>query len=348
MLHRSKIVAAVLAVLAFAATGCLQAAGAGPDPVPAEASARYTEAGSYKVASLRGIWHDTRRERDVPWLIRYPENAAGPRPVMVFSHGLGGNREGLARLSSFLAGHGYVVVHVQHKGSDSAIWKGVRPDLQSADRGALLRLASDPEVILNRLADIPFAMEQLADMARAGDLAGRMDLDRVAMSGHSFGAVTTQAVAGQVFANGASMPAGGFRAFIAMSPSGDRDGNDAAAFARVSQPFLMMTGTEDSFALNPSVGSAQDRLRPYHALPEGVPAVLVNLTGGDHFVFSGSILTDGPRPGDVRHHQIVDAAVLAFLDAWLLEDARAREWLVTGLPVLAGEDAAISSRNILP
>lgn len=144
------------------------------------------------------------------------------------------------------------------------------------------------------------------------------------------------------------MPAHGFRAFIAMSPSGDRDGNDEAAFARVSEPFLMMTGTEDSFALNPSVTSAEDRLRPYYALPEGVPAVLVNLKGGDHFVFSGSILANGPRPDDSRHHQIIDAAVLAFLDAWLMDDEDARQWLVSGLPRFAGEDAAISSRNILP
>lgn len=347
MAYTAKFIAAI-AGLTLAFFFGLPAAAAGPQAAPGTETEHYTEPGTYTVATLKGDWYDTQRKREVPWLIRYPEDASGPRPVMVFSHGLGGNREGLRRLSSFLAGHGYIVVHVQHRGSDSAIWKGVRPDPQSADRGALLRLASDPEVILNRIADIPFALEQLGEMADAGDLAGRIDMDRVAMSGHSFGAVTTQAVAGQIFANGASMPAGGFRAFIAMSPSGDRDGNDAAAFARISQPFLMMTGTEDSFALNPSVASAQDRLRPYHALPEGVPAVLVNLTGGDHFVFSGSILTSGPRPRDVRHHQIVDAAVLAFLDAWLLEDTGARAWLVTGLPALAGEDAAISSRNILP
>lgn len=343
----AKLIAAFSA-LVLAATLTLYPAAAGPEPLSAVSAERYTGAGVYRVATLKGTWHDTRRAREVPWLIRYPKDAAGLRPVMVFSHGLGGNRDGLQRLSSFLAGHGYVVVHVQHRGSDSGIWNGVRPDPQTADRGALLRLASDPQVILNRLADIPFAQEQLMDMASAGDLAGRIDMERVAMSGHSFGAVTTQAMAGQIFASGASMPADGFRAFIAMSPSGDRDGNDAAAFARVSQPFLMMTGTEDSFALNPSVASAEDRLRPYHALPEGVPAMLVNLRGGDHFVFSSSILATGPRPDDSRHHQIIDAAVLAFLDAWLLEDAGAREWLVSGLPQLAGDDAAISSRNILP
>lgn len=347
MQFTGKIIAACLAVALGAAVCALQAS-AGPDPVTGPSTEQYTAAGVYRVATLKGAWQDAGRAREVPWLIRYPEDAAGPRPVMVFSHGLGGNREGLQRLSTFLAGHGYIVVHVQHAGSDSAIWNGVRPDPETADRGALLRLASDPQVILNRLADIPFALEQLAGMAAAGEFAGRIDMDRVAMSGHSFGAVTTQAMAGQIFASGASMPAEGFKAFIAMSPSGDRDGNDEAAFARVSKPFLMMTGTEDSFALNPSVGSAEDRTRPYHALPEGVPAVLVNLRGGDHFVFSGSILATGPRPDDSRHHQIIDAAVLAFLDAWLKDDADARQWLVSGLPRVAGEDAAISSRNILP
>lgn len=348
MHFRTGLSNAALALLMLVGGGCGHAAPAQPERALSATASKYTEQGQYKVSTLKGVWQDDRRDRDVPWLIRYPVNAEGPRPVMVFSHGLGGSREGLARMSEFLASHGYVVVHVQHKGSDVSIWKGVRPDPATADRGAMLRLASDPEVLLNRFADIPFALKQLEAMSEAGDLAGRIDMGRVAMSGHSFGAVTTQAVSGQVYPGGSSMPVDGFRAFIAMSPSGDRDGNDKAAFANVSQPFLMMTGTEDGFALNPSVESAEDRLRPYHALPDGLPAVLVNLEGGDHFVFSGSILAKGPRPKDPRHHEIVDAAVLAFLDAYLLDDPAAREWLVSGLPVLAGKDADIQSRNVTP
>ena len=346
-LWRSAVLSSLLGVSGICAGGVAQAQAVAEPAGPAAADAEYVQAGQYRVGIERGVWLDTSRDREVPWLIRYPSDAAGPRPVLLFSHGLGGSREGLARLSAFLASHGYVVVHVQHKGSDTAIWNGVRPDLKTVDRSALLKVASDRSVLLNRFADIPFALEQLHDMAETGPMAGRLDMDRVAMSGHSFGAVTTQVAAGQVFAGGVSMPVDGFRAFIAMSPSGDRNGNDKQAFANVSEPFLMMTGTQDSFALNPSVSAASDRLRPYRALPATLPAVLVNLVGGDHFAFSGGILTDEPRPKDPRYHEIIDATVLAFLDAFLMDDAGAREWLENDLPGFAGSDAEIEMRNIV-
>ncbi|MBY9067488.1 hypothetical protein K1X12_11290 [Hyphomonas sp. WL0036] len=351
MVFRTWISSAALALIAITGAGCANAAP--PETaalVPQAAStSRYTAPGPYKVETERGKWHDAKRDRDVPWLIRYPQDTDGPRPVMVFSHGLGGSREGLPRMSEFLVSHGYIVVHVQHPGSDVSMWKGVRPDPATVDRGAMLKTASDPAVMLNRFADIPFAMGELGKMAVDGKFAGKIDMGRVAMSGHSFGAVTTQVAAGQVFKTGAAMPADGFRAFIAMSPSGDRDGDDKAAFANVTKPFLMMTGTEDGFALNPSVETAEDRLQPYYGLPEGLPAVLVNLTGGDHFVFSGSILTRGKdRPLDPRHHEIIDAAVLAFLDAYLMDDPGAREWLANGLAGLARTDASIETRNVTP
>lgn len=349
MPFRALLSSASLALFALAAVGCSHAVTLEPGAAGYLVSERYTLPGRYTVETSRGVWQDSSRSREIPWLIRYPLNTEEPRPVMIFSHGLGGSREGLARMSQFLASHGYVIVHVQHKGSDTAIWRGVRPDPATADRSAMLDIATDPAVLLNRFADIPFALTQLGAMNNEGEMQGRFDMNRVAMSGHSFGAVTTQVMAGQVFPGGASMPAEGFRAFVAMSPSGDRNGEDKAAFAGVSQPFLMMTGTEDSFALNPSVQSAEDRLRPYYALPESLPAVLVNLNGGDHFVFSGQALTQGTvRPMDERHHQIIDAAVLAFLDTFLLDDPEARNWIISGLPELAQDDAQIDWRNLNP
>jgi predicted dienelactone hydrolase len=41
-------------------------------------------------------WVDAARQREVPVTIRWPDAAAhtGPLPVLLFSHGLGGTREG--------------------------------------------------------------------------------------------------------------------------------------------------------------------------------------------------------------------------------------------------------------
>ena len=77
MAYTAKFIAAI-AGLALAVFFGLHAAAAGPQAAPAEGPERYTEAGTYTVATLKGNWYDTRRKREVPWLIRYPEDASGP------------------------------------------------------------------------------------------------------------------------------------------------------------------------------------------------------------------------------------------------------------------------------
>jgi predicted dienelactone hydrolase len=77
--HRFPTPAAILLALLLASA----AASAYQPPTP-----------SLPVASIRYTWHDTARDRDVPVKIYYPATGAGPFPIIIFSHGLGGNREG--------------------------------------------------------------------------------------------------------------------------------------------------------------------------------------------------------------------------------------------------------------
>lgn len=308
----------------------------------------YSQPGPYKVVALDGEWQDARRNRTVPYLIRYPEGVSGPVPVVIFSHGLGGSRRGAVYYAEHLVSHGYVVVMVQHPGSDVSIWRTIRPDLDNVDRAALGRAVADPMVTINRFLDIPFALDQLALMNADGPLKGRMDLARVGMSGHSFGAVTTQAMAGQVYPNGRSMPEPRFRAFLAMSPSPSRDGRNDAAFGGITRPFLSLTGTEDSFTIRADASGAEvvaGRQVPFAHV--GGPSMLVLLTGGDHMVFSGRQEVGGPpRPLDARHRLIIKAASLAWWDAWLKDDPRAKTWLKDGgMSGFAAADATVSWRG---
>src|SRR5512145_1597812 len=66
---------------------------------------------------------DTGRQRQIPVLVYLPAgtNAA---PVVLFSHGLGGNRQGSRYLGEHWAERGYVAVFLQHPGSDDSVWKG--------------------------------------------------------------------------------------------------------------------------------------------------------------------------------------------------------------------------------
>jgi predicted dienelactone hydrolase len=328
----SKVLAGLAAL--FAALMMMVPRGAAAAPTD------YAAKGTHPVAVLQGDWTDTRRQRTVPWLIRYPSDLTGPAPVVVFSHGLGGSRSGAAYYGDHLASHGYVVVYVQHPGSDVGIFEGKGLSREAANQSL------SPRATLDRFFDIPFALDQLTAMdAAPGPLQGRLDLARIGMSGHSFGAVTTEVMAGQVFPNG-SLPEPRFKAFLAMSPSQDRQGNNARAFSRITQPFLFLTGTQDEAQVGPrALEAADQRAKPFEAI-EGVPETLVVLTGGDHMVFSGREEMGMSRPKDGRFHAIVQAASLAFWDAYLRDDPAAQHWLRDGgLAAYAGADATVKSKG---
>lgn len=303
----------------------------------------YAAPGPHPVAVLQGEWRDAGRDRTVPYLIRYPADLARPAPVVIFSHGLGGSRTGAAYYGDHLASHGFVVVYVQHPGSDAGIFQGKSVSREVAGQSL------SPRTALDRFFDIPFALDQLAALDRApGPLQGHLDMARVGMSGHSYGAVTTEVMAGQVFPAGRSLPEPRFKAFLAMSPSPDREGNNARAFAQINRPFLFLTGTKDEAQVGPrAMDSAENRVKPFEAI-NGIPESLVVLTGGDHMVFSGRLEMGQSRPGDDRFRNIVKAASLAFWDAYLMDDDGALHWLRDGgLAGYAGGDAAVTSKGPL-
>ena len=83
----------------------------------ADTNALYKSApGPFAVETVRYDWHDAKRDRDVPVKIYYPKSGEGPFPVIVFSHGLGGSREGYAYLGDHWASHGYVSGHISGQG----------------------------------------------------------------------------------------------------------------------------------------------------------------------------------------------------------------------------------------
>ena len=102
-------------------------------------------------------WVDVTRKREVPVKVRWPDNAlhTGPRPVLLFSHGLGGSREGGHVWGAAWASAGFVVLHLQHPGSDFPAVRAVASSF--ADKSGL-RAAAGPEQLLARLRDVGFAL----------------------------------------------------------------------------------------------------------------------------------------------------------------------------------------------
>ena len=270
---------------------------------------------------------DTNRHRDIPILVYLPA-ATNTAPVVLFSHGLGGNRQASAYLGRHWAARGYVAVFLQHPGSDDGVWKN--QPLRERNR-AVRDAASAPNFML-RVKDVPAVLDQLARWQGATNhpFAGRLDLKRVGMSGHSFGAVTTQAVSGQ------TAPGGGqpltdrrIRAAIAFSPSEPTTGSPAQVFEKVTIPWLLMTGTKDVACLGGATigaSSVEQRLSVFPALPPGSKYELV-LHDAEHSAFSDRALPGDSGPRNPNHHRAILALSTAFWDAYLKGDAAARAWL---------------------
>ncbi len=261
-------------------------------------------------------------ERALPLLIYLPPDGS-PAPVVLFSHGLGGSRHGSNFLGKHWSRRGYVVVYLQHPGSDDSVWK----EQSRGRRLAAMKSAASAENLRLRIGDVPRVLDQLTawSLESGHPLAGRLDMSRVGMSGHSFGALTTQAVGGQSFPLlGAKGTDSRILAALPMSPSAPRAGDIQKAFGAVKIPWMLMTGTEDS---SPIVNlTVQERLAVYPALPPGSKYELV-LHGARHLAF-----TNRPLPGDgggrnPNHHRSILALSTAFWDAYLKEDPAARAWL---------------------
>ncbi|MEV0503192.1 chlorophyllase [Streptomyces spectabilis] len=107
----------------------------------------------------------------------------GDLPVIVFSHGFGWSMDGYAPLADFWAAHGFVVVRPTH--------------LDSRTLGLPADDPRTPRVWRFRVEDLTRVLDGL-DLLEAAvpGLAGRLDRDRVAVAGHSWGAQTASTLLG--------------------------------------------------------------------------------------------------------------------------------------------------------
>ncbi|MDR3456963.1 MAG: dienelactone hydrolase [Verrucomicrobiae bacterium] len=280
--------------------------------------------------------HDATRNRDLPIRVYLPTNTM-PVPVVLFSHGLGGNREGSKFLGEHWAVRGYVAVFLQHPGSDDSVWQG-KP---LAERLPDMNRAASLKNFELRVADVPAVLNQLErwNADKTHPLAGRMDLKKIGMSGHSFGAVTTEAVSGEWFPLvGQRCTDSRIMAAIAFSPSSPKAGSAAKAFGPVSIPWLLMTGTKDVAPIGKE--DVQSRLAVYPNL-KGVPKYEVVLHNAEHSVFTDRALPGDREPRNPNHHRVILALSTAFWDAYLKNDTAARAWLDGNGPrsVMEAEDA---------
>lgn len=238
-------------------------------------------------------WHDAGRARDVPVRLYLPpsiDHDPTPRPLLVFSHGIGGARDGYQYLGAYLASRGYVVAHVQHVGSDRQLWRGNPFTLVSR----LSEAATDTEAI-HRVSDIRHALDTLL----YGPLANRIDQDRIFAAGHSYGANTAMLLSGaRVERNGrrVSLRDPRIRAAVLISaPPFYGAGSLEPILADVMVPTLHITATGDQIRIPGYESGLPDRIAVFDAMAQrsGALKVLAIFNEGSHSVFTDRRLTGG-------------------------------------------------------
>lgn len=314
-LNANQSIRHVLAVFVVTCVGSATAADRPYDPLSISKPRR--------AETVDCVVKDMQRSREIPLRVYLPTEKE-PAPVVLFSHGLGGSREGNPYLGEHWSARGYVVVCLQHAGSDEAVWKDIPP----AQRLAALKQAANLQNTILRFKDVSAVIDQLERWNQSSDssLMGRLNLKSIGMSGHSFGAVTTQGVSGQRTPRGeAAFTDKRIKAALVMSPSSPRNGGDPKQlFGGVTIPWLLMTGTNDTAIVgNADVAS---RLAVYPALPPGGKYELV-LEGAEHEAFGDRDLPGTKSKRNPNHHRVILALSTAFWDAYLREDAGPRAWL---------------------
>lgn len=257
--------------------------------------------------------------------VTYP-TVKGSYPVIVFSHGMYGSEDGNTPLIETWAKAGYVIFQPTHADS-------LRYASAEVRRAALQGSLNNSQNWRERPGEITLLLDKLDWFEQqVPDLKGKLNKKVVGMAGHSFGAWTTQMVAGMTLGRGGmSLNLGDKRpkAFIAFSPSGLGGGITEASFQTMRSPFLYITGDNDkgNFQNDPKV----HRREAFDLAPKG-DRTLVWIKDVYHN-FGGINGRELPRmaanrlsgPANPTHVKIAVNSSLAYWDAQLknLPEAKA-------------------------
>jgi len=347
------------------------------------------ERGPHPVGVRSAEWADASRDRSLPVEIWYPATAEhkgqdlddatrdhykpmpmapeaiqsavrdaaaepGARPLIVFSHGFGGERRQTTHLCTHWASHGYAVVAMDHVGNTAMDM------MQSAMSGE----ASDPQAEMQRfIADRPADASFVIDRAEAGESGLVIDPERIGISGHSFGGWTTLATTSRDARIRAALPlapAGGRTAMTDLGLTDDMANALDIGWDRTVETLYLVAEFDSLLPLD----GMRDLLK---RTPE--PRSGINLLNADHFHFCDSVeethdlfktmgpvlgaaaSDEGPNmdailaamknsaelcPGESAY-ALLQGLGLAHMDSGLREDAGARAFLGQDLVAVMAE-----------
>jgi dienelactone hydrolase len=255
-----------------------------------------------EVATTDTEFFDQSRNRRVPVRIYSPaisldSNNVQPLPLVVFSHGLGGSRNGYSYIGRYLAARGYVVMHTQHEGSDRSIWTSnifsLYSNMQSATRESHA---------VDRVFDVQFS---ISEILKKEAWAQRIDSKRIGIAGHSYGANTALLLSGaKIDRMAAQLNDTRIKAALFISaPPFHGEGEMQPILGQIKIPNLHVTGTDDVIRVPGYRSTMDDRIAVFEATgaqlsaneQKVAPKRLVVFRGGTHSVFTDRTDRSGPE-----------------------------------------------------
>jgi predicted dienelactone hydrolase len=317
LLTRRRLLLAGLTGAAALATGCaVRVRTANSDGTPFD-DARRSEQAQLRVARdgyalVEADWTDAARRRAVPVRLYLPLSGNGPRPLVLFSHGLGGSRRGYSYLGSHFARHGVASLHVQHVGSDRALWGGSPFELATRMAAA----ARDGEAV-SRVADLRFALDRMLALSPDDPLFVPVDRRRVVAAGHSYGANTALLMSGaQVMRDGSVVDLRDARvaaAILLSAPPFYGESLLDPILRPVTVPTLHVTATADDIRIPGYASGVDDRIAVFEATGSQHKTLAV-FEGGSHSIFTDRSTPGGPEL-NAQVKRATQELALAFMDS---------------------------------
>lgn len=247
--------------------------------------------------------------------------APGAYPLVLFSHGAFSAGDMYDDLLCAWAKHGYAVFAPTHIDS-------TKRGTERYDQRATAKWPTRVRELVT-----------LLDRAERGDLdlpgfEGELDTKRVAAIGHSLGALVMMALSGLSTVDAESDTRIEHRdprvdVFVSLAGPGELPFVPADAWAQLTLPGLVLTGTKD-VAMGDTGRSWTWRRQSFDLAPPGDKYLLV-IDGGDHYL-GGQVGRDDLPLVDPDGHQVdaVNRAIERFLAAYLRDDAQALSALASG------------------
>ncbi|MCE9520109.1 MAG: hypothetical protein K8R87_11230 [Verrucomicrobia bacterium] len=292
---------------------------------------------------------DEKRGKDIECRVHFPDTGE-KLPLIIFSHGFGADKTAFATISQHVAEHGYVIVHPSHadgfgrsgsKQDESASKPGAGGIGALRSGGGLVGLLNDPAKIERRVADVVAVMDSIEQLyTKVPALKERIDTTHIGVGGHSYGAYTSMLMGG-VTADIGGVKARSFadkrvRCILPISGQGTgQQGLTESSWSQLKLPMMTMTGSRDQGA----GGQGPDwKKEPFKFSPPG-DKYLVFIEGANHLSFGGGL---GGRSSGTT--DVVKATTLAFWDAYLKGDVKAKAALKSGELVKRFQGSTIESK----